>query len=107
MSKPACLCWCPCILHHHPCRLFAVGYAARKLSSTDQLVGLMWNPPLPYGLDVLPETWTACSRQPYSCTGCGELCSWKQVSQSVKFSVKVCGSLAQAQWDLLCLLSKL
>lgn len=39
------------------CRLFAVGYAARHVSSSQQLLRLLSNPPAPAALRVEPTDW--------------------------------------------------
>jgi hypothetical protein len=50
--------------------MYAVGYAARQLSSVQQLQALMNNPPLPHGLMAPPDTWLGYCSQEVSCKSC-------------------------------------
>jgi hypothetical protein len=72
-------------LHLPPCpalrprRLFAVGYAARRLSCVQQVDRLVNNPPLPHGLLPAPAAWLAQLDHTFTCSGCGEECSGNKV----------------------------
>jgi hypothetical protein len=63
-----------------PYRLHAVGYAARQISSQEQLELLLLNPPVPKALDASPEYWiTAKNKAVIECEGCGALCKMDKV----------------------------
>lgn len=62
------------------CRVFAVGYAARQISSRAQLERLINNPPIAAGLAVPPADWLAVGPYLMACGQCETQVSCGQVS---------------------------
>lgn len=61
--------------HHpaNPLRLFAVGYAARQISTSGQLERLLSNPPVAAGLAISPVDWLAVAPAQITCGGCEQV----------------------------------
>jgi hypothetical protein len=73
------------------CRLFAVGYAMRQTSSGQQLIHLMSNPPVPWGLQFLPSEWVLSmpAKAGGTCAFCQDSLS-KEVGAQAVAPMSVC-----------------